>query len=598
MSSDEDDEFHEAEEELQIDDEEDTTAPPVRASNCAIAVGVDKYGLPAGLPMTSDQIREGFGLFFKNQQTEAENFFAAYKDSIPLFSLGYSTMAFVRAIMSFETGDIQTAMKELGETEALAYAATAQESTFASITRFVLRTKKEAMSSEQVHHTVITAECRMLTGLMQFVQESVMGFIKGGLNIRAAWKTYERMWHIYESKETPLDDETRGAVQFGIGTFNLINSILPAKMLKLVSILGFPSNREVALRELNHAHDGGGVRSPIAALLLLLYHVVIQSFFGFDSAEHIAEANRVLGRSLQRFPDGGLFLVLSGRFNRLKRDINASIRDFERAVEAQKDWKQLQHLCFYELGWCHFFNQQFAESYDYFGRLVKDNEWSKGFYVYMQGLCKLELGQREEAITLLRSVSDYMSRRYGGKTISVEQYVGRKVKQYVSADGQVSMVLPALEMMYLWNGFAQISRSAVKQLHDQLEAWVLVPENAERIASDPDVAALVRLLRASMLREQGPEFFTKAMEQLEVLESTKSTITSELWIIPHGRYEQAAILLMAKTDDKKAKQMLVKAQRYNQDYNFEMRLRLKMHLTWDHLKGMQDTGDDDGTDDN
>lgn len=557
-------------------------------------MGVDEHGLPVGLPYTPQQIRDGFGLFFDNKQIQAEKFFAEYKDSIPVFSLGYSTMAVVRAIMSFETGDIQNAIKALGETEGLAYAATAQESTFASLTRFVLRTKKETMTSEQVHNTVMTAECRLMTGILQFFQESVMGFIKGGMNIRSAWKVYEKMWSIYCAKEIPLDTETRGAVQFGVGTFNLVNSILPAKMLKLVSILGFPSSRDVAVRELNNAHNGGGVRAPVAACILLVYHVVLQSFFGFDSSDHIKEAERILAINLGKYPDGGLFLFISGRLNRLKRNIVDSIRDFERAVEAQKDWKQLQHLCFYELGWCHFFNFDWVESEKYFGRLCKENEWSKGFYAYMQGLCYYEQGQLEQATKYFLQVPELMKRRFGGKQISVEQYVGRKVKQYVTADA-ITLILPSLEMTYLWNGFAQMPEVNVRKNLTILESWVNDAANATQL-ENPEVLALTRLLRAALVKELGPSYYEEVKELLNKVEAAKKEIVNENWIIPHARYEYATMLLMSKNHDKEARNKLVKAQKYNVDYNFEMRLRLKMHLTWDHLKGMTEVEDDEAVD--
>eukprot|EP01136_Pigoraptor_vietnamica_P032043 Opistho-1_new@93391 len=595
-----DEEFHDAEENIErsgatselddvpstsrpegaTDDDDDEEMDPTLASRAAESVrtGVDAEGLPAGLGLTPEEIRKGFGLFFENKQPEAEKFFEQFKESVPVFALGYAALQVMRAVMTFEQQDMERAMRCLRETEALANAASLNEGRLQQWARYMVGRKQEK-TSEKIHNTIMCGESRLLVGVLQFFSESIIQFIKGGLNIRAAWKIYERMFSIYEKNQVELDRETRGAIQFGIGLFNLINSIMPAKILKLISVLGFPASRDRALQELNLCHQGGGVRAPIASLILLAYHVVLQSFFSYDSASHAAKAEKILAESFERFPGGGLFLLMSGRLQRVKRNIPASVVEFEKAAESQPAWKQFQHLCCYELGWCHFFVMSWERALPYLERLVLENEWSKGFYTYMMAMCYWEMNQRDKAVELLNRVPDLLKRKWGGKTLSVEQFVLRKYKTYV-ADRDAkdcALFLPAHEIIYLWNGFTQMSSDLLTRCLGEVTAYEQAnPDHAD----DPNREAVVRLMKGSLLKELGN--FEAARGAFAWIEENRKHISEENYVIPHARYEQTVICLHEEKQAEAA-EWLERAQSYSEDYNFEVRLRMRMHLTSDHI---------------
>ena len=54
---------------------------------------------------------------------------------------------------------------------------------------------------------------------------------------------------------------------------------LSLQVLALVSFLGFPHDRQFGIDELQITLNGGGVRSPVAALALLIHHVFLQGSF-------------------------------------------------------------------------------------------------------------------------------------------------------------------------------------------------------------------------------------------------------------------------------------------------------------------------------
>ena len=152
---------------------------------------------------------------------------------------------------------------------------------------------------------------------MQLLRDSTFQKIKAIVNIRAAYNKFMKIeaWEktLNESGEE-LDIETKAGMHFGVGAFNMVSSLLPPKVLALVSFLGFPHDRQFGLDELQKTLDGGGVRSPVAALALLLHHVYLQgSFCHTGELPHAAAATKVLDQSLELFPNGGIFLFMKVR---------------------------------------------------------------------------------------------------------------------------------------------------------------------------------------------------------------------------------------------------------------------------------------------
>ena len=159
---------------------------------------------------------------------------------------------------------------------------------------------------------------------MQLLRDSTFQKIKAIVNIRAAYNKFMKIeaWEktLNESGEE-LDIETKAGMHFGVGAFNMVSSLLPPKVLALVSFLGFPHDRQFGLDELQKTLDGGGVRSPVAALALLLHHVYLQgSFCHTGELPHAAAATKVLDQSLELFPNGGIFLFMKARNARLHKD--------------------------------------------------------------------------------------------------------------------------------------------------------------------------------------------------------------------------------------------------------------------------------------
>ena len=67
-----------------------------------------------------------------------------------------------------------------------------------------------------------------------------------------------------------LDHSALSGVYFGLGVFAVVISILPRFIMKIVSILGFPTSRDHGMKLLQIGLDKDGIRSPLCGLTMLL----------------------------------------------------------------------------------------------------------------------------------------------------------------------------------------------------------------------------------------------------------------------------------------------------------------------------------------
>jgi hypothetical protein len=125
-------------------------------------------------------------LFFCNKMEEAEKVFRSKSDTDPLYSNALGAVAFLKAIVSFSDSDITYASQVLARTSALTNVYTNVYKTKSSfVTKiFSFYSNSQPVSNGELRASVIRTEACILTGLMQLLQENIVGYIKAGLNLR------------------------------------------------------------------------------------------------------------------------------------------------------------------------------------------------------------------------------------------------------------------------------------------------------------------------------------------------------------------------------------------------------------------------------
>ena len=247
---------------------------------------------------------------------------------------------------------------------------------------------------------------------------------------------------------------------------------------------------------------------------------------------------------------------------------------FERCIELNTEWPQLQHLCMYELAWSHMARRDWGESVRLWEVLEKRSQWSPAFYKYMKALCMLrETGDVGSVATEMGMIPSLVTRKFSGKYLPIEAYVMRKIEDYnlstkrglKSRGGRLAF----MEIMYLWNMISIMSTEGLEVAEKELLNLTL---DRTRGALDDDVEMSRKLILGQVYMYtnqylQALKLFQSAASStnircdflscgrpLHIMPCIPRLVTNprwhpipsrENWISPHANFEIGNLLLLS-----------------------------------------------------
>ncbi|CAK6434033.1 unnamed protein product [Pipistrellus nathusii] len=525
-------------------------------------------------------------LFLNNKFKDALELLQPWAKDNMYHALGYSTIVVLQAIMTFEQQDIQNGISAMRDALQTCQKYRKKNTVVESFSSLISRGSLEQMTEEEMHAEICYAECLLQKAALTFVQdENMINFIKGGLKIRTSYNIYKEclsILHILQKNkvEQQFFHEFEGGVKLGIGAFNLMLSLLPARIIRLLEFIGFSGNRELGLQQLHEGASGRSIRSPLCCLTLLSFHTYISLILGTGEV-NLVEAESLLAPFLQQFPNGSLMLFYHARIELLKGNVEEAQEVFQKCISVQEEWKQFHHLCYWELMWINIFQQNWMKAYYYSDLLFKESKWSKATAVYLKAailsmLPEEELEEtKENVVTLFRQVES-LKQRIAGKSIPTEKFAVRKSRRYsASLPAPVKLVLPALEMMYIWNGFPTISKR-----EDLSENLLLTVEKAEATLQNQncsdylmDDECLLKLLKGCCLKNLHRPLQAELCFN-HVIQSEK-LLKFDHYLVPFTLFE-LAYLYKTQGEMDKAFKTLETARNNYKDYSMESRLHFRI----------------------
>lgn len=412
---------------------------------------------------------KALSLCLSNKFGEAQAFLQPnFEDSI-YHAVGYSTICYLQAMMTYEPESIENAHKSVKKALGVCDRYRRSNTWTESLYSFVGRPQFNDYSELEIHAELCYAECLLERAVLTFIQdENLISFIKGGLKVKHAYGLYRSCLQIMshcpssmESSDNRVDFE--GGVHLGIGTFNLMLSLLPARILRLLEWVGFSGDMKLGLTHLGEGVKKAGIRSPLCAITMLGYRIVVGPILGIQDPD-ATYTNNILQSCLDKFPEGAIFLYYAGRLEQVQGKIDEAIVKYQLAVSVNVDWKQVHHVCYWELMWCHSLQGKWLDAVKFANILSKESKWSKTAYLYFEGSFMLmdmfeksnsnnwtDREQEEAILEIFRRVPDH-KQRVAGKSLPFEKFAVYKSNKYVGKGKR--LVLPGLEAIYLWNGFS------------------------------------------------------------------------------------------------------------------------------------------------
>ncbi|XP_044203033.1 tetratricopeptide repeat protein 39B-like [Thunnus albacares] len=524
-------------------------------------------------------------LFLNNRFADALALLKPWKSQSMYHAMGYSSILVMQAGMTFDLKDMDAAMTSLRESLQTCQRFRKRTGIVETLANLWYRQPGDNLTEEEMHAELCYAEVLLQKAALTFLDESIIGFIKGGMRIRNSYQIYKDCQamasvtnEVDKLKNTHV--HFRGGVSMGIGSFNLMLSLLPSRVLRLMEFLGFSGDRELGLSELREGAANNSLRSILSVLTLLMFHLYISVILGTGEG-NLTEAEALLEPYIKKFPNGALILFYIARIALLKGNFTFAQEKFLACIEAQEEWRQIHHLCYWELMWAYSFEQNWREAYRYADRLCKESKWSQAVYVFQKAAILSMLPEEEvtqlgeNVVELFRKV-DGLRLRIAGKSIPTEKFAAKKAQRY-SSSNPVKLVVPALEMMYVWNGFTIVGKRP-----ELTESILTTLEKAEeQLKDDPnpseyhlDDQCVVQLLKGLCLRQLGR--LVQAELCFNQVISSENYIKHENYLVPFTLYE-LGLLHKQKGNIDKAIAMIEDAKMNYKDYNMESRLHFRIH---------------------
>nr|XP_020447541.1 tetratricopeptide repeat protein 39B-like isoform X4 [Monopterus albus] len=487
-------------------------------------------------------------LFMNNRFADALALLAPWKSESMCHAMGYSSILVMQAAMTFEPKDLDAAMTSLKESLQTCQRYRKKAGLVETLTSLWYRQPTDNLTEEEMHAELCYAEVLLQKAALTFLDESLISFIKGGMGMRKSYLIY--------------------------------------KVLRLMEFLGFSGDREMGLSQLREGAASNSLRSILSTITLLMFHLYITVILGTGQG-NLTEAEALLAPYIEKFPNGVIILFYTARIALLKGNITLAREKFMACIAAQEEWHQIHHVCYWELMWTHSFEQNWIEAYRYADLLSRESKWSKAIYVFHKAAILSMLPEEdvtklgENVVELFRQV-DGLRLTIAGKSIPTEKFAAKKAQRYCSSN-PVKLVVPALELMYLWNGFTVVGKRP--ELTESILSTLVKAE--EQLRDDPnpseyhlDDQCVVQLLKGLCLKGLGR--LVQAELCFTQVISSEYDIKHYNYLVPYTRYE-LGMLHKEKGDINTAIKLIDSVKMNYKDYNMESRLHFRIHAVLDTM---------------
>ncbi|XP_036435099.1 tetratricopeptide repeat protein 39A isoform X1 [Colossoma macropomum] len=525
-------------------------------------------------------------LFLRNDFEEAlSRLRSRTKDSM-YHALTYATILEMQAMMTFDPEDILAAGNTMKDAQAVCQRYR-KKSSFNS----------KSFTEEELHAEVCYAECLLQRAALTFLQdENMISFIKGGIKVRNSYQTYKELHTVLKSSGYVHGDNHghfEGGVKLGVGAFNLMLSLLPTRTLRLLEFVGFSGNKEFGLEQLQEGSAERTFRSFLCNMLLLCYHTFMSFILGTGEGD-VEDAEKLLQPYLKRYPKGSIFLFFAGRIEEIKGNLDAAIKRFEECCEAQQEWKQFHHMCYWELMWCFTYKQHWKMAYFYADLLSKENAWSKATYAYMKA-AYLSMLSREECqtfgeseVALFRQVPG-LKQKIAGKSLPTEKFAIRKARRY-NVENPIPLPAPPLEMMYIWNGYTVIGkhRDLTEGMLKTLDEAQQKLEHYPRTEFSIDDQCVVSLLKGLCLKHLGHQ--EEAEHYFTLVLCNETQIKFDHYLVPNALLEHGLLCLEQGRREEAIKLLEMAKQNYK-NYSMESRTHFRIQAALHKARATEQNGE-------
>lgn len=374
----------------------------------------------------------------------------------------------------------------------------------------------------------------------------------------------------------------------GFGLLTLIISLLPPKVSRVLSIIGFKGNKEQALTALWSIVDAPNIQGALAILGLLLYHGELLGLCDIveNEKEDLTKCSEALELALKRYSHSALWQLQAAKMQGRLGNLKASIKTLEN-IHARPQMKQIEALKMYDLGMTYIYAHRWAEAAKQFEDISARNEWSKSSYYFIIASCLVELyaATNSEAHALdaekwFDKAAETTGSKVAGRAIPFETYLKRKINKWRTNAAQGAKnrtidgiaVPPMVEYIHLFNGWKKMRGD--EGLLQQSLAMIARTGTVKDRADDSTIRSLCETAVQRNLGDTAAAF--ASVSRINTLTSFRHLEDAETWCIPFIYYETACCYWArdGHSATKEMKHWIDKARAFGES-EFEQRISIR-----------------------
>ncbi|EPY29727.1 tetratricopeptidedomain 39C [Angomonas deanei] len=412
---------------------------------------------------------------------------------------------------------------------------------------------------------VIYADALLVRAIIQLMMNS---YLKGGINLRKAWGCYHTLIDIVEKDtEKRIPRELEMCIKFGAGLFYTFLALVPANLMKLLSIIGFISDKDLGEQYLTEVFESNSIRSPHAALILCTLYLFLPTGLG-DVNVALDRAKRVLETMNERYPQNTYFLGIPTSTTETG-DTAPAVNCITVAADNAERVGLVPLLIRYLHADTLFMDQQWKDALqkylallDYFKKENITFAYT-GQIVLSVAACYVMTGNSKEAMSWIQKVQTMFNPK------SKNDSVSPRFAKRVIANPRL-LPLSAVYMLYINRDLAHMNNEQGLRVKSEMKRVI---EGAD--LSGPEAENMRDLFFGVI--EKGIDNKEEAAKLFKGIISKEKTIPQELMILPFTYYELGE-LEYRRGDLKKAKELFEKGSKIKGDGNDTLSNRYSIAL--------------------
>eukprot|EP00727_Mastigamoeba_balamuthi_P014310 m51a1_g9502 hypothetical protein (664) ;mRNA; r:668700-671211 len=401
------------------------------------------------------EVIRGVEAIWDNRTDEAEAILSSQKDSSPAYATHYAEFKFLQSFITADANDTKEALDRCDAAQSLAESHVKYYEKGQAPPGVTLDTgDKILVVNKFLEARLALGHCLQMTAILKMTRGSKLKApsfnpiplpFSGALLMRKSWKIFE--WTQDHFKQTDkYHPELVHAMRFGAGMFYFALSIVPSKYLRFAELAGFKADRALGLKYIREVSELSRLKAPYAMVILLFNNLILPRGLA-DVSKFVAEADTIIRRAVERYPNGTIFQMLASHCRRKMLDLEGGLAFCKLAIEHMHGRKSNMYL--YELGAIHFMLLDWQRAVEVMAPLMDDASFQvRGLCGLQVAACHLMLKRPERAQEIWKKIPE-ITKKYS----NVDTYVIAVAQRNVSNGGHFA----AFEVMYIRRDLAKMA---------------------------------------------------------------------------------------------------------------------------------------------